>query len=75
MRGVRQSSSGGRTVIYRADVKGMGSLISFLINDCCNGRPGLCGLLEVDVGATHACAPPIVKKQPLRERLVEKRIR
>ncbi len=25
----------------------MQSLISFLINDCCNGHPELCGLLGV----------------------------
>src|SRR6266550_1665751 len=43
--GLLRSSRDGRTIIYRADVEGMRSLISFLI--CCNGHPELCGLLGV----------------------------
>src|SRR5258706_15417962 len=37
--GLLRSARDGRTIIYRADVEGMQSLISFLINDCCNGHP------------------------------------
>ena len=43
--GLLRSSRDGRTIVYRSDVNGMQSLISFLINDCCNGHPELCGLL------------------------------
>ena len=34
----------GRTITYRADAAGMKALISFLVKDCCEGKPELCGL-------------------------------
>src|SRR5882762_8372449 len=46
--GLLRSSRDGRTIIYRSDVEGIRSLISFLINDCCNGHPELCGLLGLE---------------------------
>jgi ArsR family transcriptional regulator len=55
--GLLRSSREGRTIIYRSDVDGMQTLISFLINDCCNGHPELCGLLGVDRSAGCGCAP------------------
>jgi ArsR family transcriptional regulator len=55
--GLLRSSREGRTIIYRSDVEGMRSLISFLINDCCNGHPELCGLLAIDRGAGCGFAP------------------
>jgi ArsR family transcriptional regulator len=55
--GLLRSSRDGRTIIYRSDVEGMKSLISFLIDDCCNGHPELCGLLGIDLGAGCGCAP------------------
>lgn len=33
----------GRMMNYRADVSGLRGLIRFLANDCCNGRPEMCG--------------------------------
>jgi hypothetical protein len=54
------SSREGRTIIYRSDVDGMQSLLSFLVNDCCDGHPELCNL-----GATapkaSCCAPAPAK--------------
>ncbi len=35
----------GRSIIYRADIEGMRDLISFLVTDCCGGRPELCDFL------------------------------
>ncbi len=32
----------GRSIIYRADMDGMRALLSFLLEDCCGGRPELC---------------------------------
>jgi DNA-binding transcriptional ArsR family regulator len=55
--GLLRSARDGRTIVYRADVNGMQSLISFLIEDCCNGHPELCGLLGIDFGAGCGCAP------------------
>src|SRR5258707_10099296 len=53
--GLLRSSRDGRTIIYRSDVEGMQSLISFLINDCCNRHPELCGLLGLEPGS--GCGP------------------
>src|ERR1700720_1412426 len=49
--GLLRSWRYGRTIVYRSDVEGMQSLISFLIDDCCNGHPELCGLPK----AASAC--------------------
>ena len=32
----------GRLIIYRANIQGLRSLISFLVMDCCNGHPEIC---------------------------------
>ena len=37
----------GRSIIYRADVKGMRALMEFLVSDCCEGHPQLCNLQKV----------------------------
>jgi protein-tyrosine-phosphatase/DNA-binding transcriptional ArsR family regulator len=33
----------GRAMNYRADVKAFRGLVTYLMSDCCNGRPELCG--------------------------------
>src|ERR1039458_2839891 len=43
--GLVQGAREGPTIIYRADPVGMRSLIAFLVTDCCDGRPELCGLI------------------------------
>jgi len=48
-------------ILVRSDVEGMRSLISFLIDDCCNGHPELCGLLGIDPGTGCGCAPTAKK--------------
>jgi DNA-binding transcriptional ArsR family regulator len=53
--GLLRSSREGRTIIYRADVGGMQSLISFLIDDCCDGHPELCNLLGLVSAAGNGC--------------------
>jgi ArsR family transcriptional regulator, arsenate/arsenite/antimonite-responsive transcriptional repressor len=52
----------GRTIVYRADIKGMRGLMSYLINDCCGGHPELCGF-----AATPDDCPPKAKT-PRRKR-------
>jgi ArsR family transcriptional regulator, arsenate/arsenite/antimonite-responsive transcriptional repressor len=70
--GLLRSVREGRTIIYRSDVEGMKSLISFLINDCCNGHPELCGLRGIDPHAACGCSTPAKKaaskKQAARAR-------
>lgn len=55
--GLLRSSRDGRTIVYRTDVDGMQTLLSFLVNDCCNGHPELCNFLAKDCG----CAPAPMK--------------
>jgi ArsR family transcriptional regulator, arsenate/arsenite/antimonite-responsive transcriptional repressor len=70
--GLLRSAREGRTIIYRSDVEGMQSLISFLIDDCCNGHPELCGLLGIDPNPGCGCAPP-TKKGRSKQRAVRAR--
>jgi ArsR family transcriptional regulator len=46
----------GRTITYRADAAGTRALFAFLANDCCDGRPELCGL-PGEADADCDCAP------------------
>lgn len=32
----------GRSIIYAADIDGIRALLSFLVEDCCQGRPEVC---------------------------------
>ena len=41
--GLLKSTREGRSVRYMADFDGMRSLLSFLLEDCCGGRPEACG--------------------------------
>jgi DNA-binding transcriptional ArsR family regulator len=40
--GLVQGVRDGRSIIYRADVQAMRTLIGFLVNDCCGGHPEIC---------------------------------
>ena len=46
----------GRTITYRANADGTRALIAFLVTDCCEGRPELCGLSSQAPQGT--CCPP-----------------
>lgn len=59
----------GRTINYRANSAGTRALIAFLVMDCCEGRPELCGLsgtAEAVCGCPPAPAPKkrVTKKGP-----------
>jgi DNA-binding transcriptional ArsR family regulator len=54
--GLVQGTRDGRAIIYSADIDGMRALVSFLINDCCNGHPELCGLGK-ERGSDSGCQP------------------
>ncbi len=53
IRGTRDS----RSIIYRADLEGMNGLISFLVTDCCDGRPELCSFATPNRRPACGCAP------------------
>jgi DNA-binding transcriptional ArsR family regulator len=44
----------GRSIIYAADYDSMSELLLYLMEDCCQGRPEVCGRLT-EVAARNAC--------------------
>jgi ArsR family transcriptional regulator, arsenate/arsenite/antimonite-responsive transcriptional repressor len=40
--GLLKSQRDGRSIIYSADLDGTRELLTFLVADCCNGRPEIC---------------------------------
>jgi len=54
-----------RSIVYRADVDAMRSLIAFLVRDCCDGHPELCSLEEALRG--NACCAPTPKSHQRRK--------
>ena len=55
--GLLRGSRDGRTITYRADIEGMRALVGFLVNDCCDGHPELCKLLETASDPSCGCVP------------------
>lgn len=43
--GLLRSTRRGRSIIYAADFEGMRGLLGFLSEDCCAGRPEICGIV------------------------------
>lgn len=39
--GIIYSERQSRNIVYRADLRKLGNLMSFLLNDCCNGHPDI----------------------------------
>lgn len=54
--GLVRSRREGRSILYSADYDGMRSLLGFLVADCCDGRPEICGPLA-DLAPSTACCP------------------
>lgn len=38
-----------RSIVYRAELTAVHALATFLLEDCCNGQPGLCAPLPADL--------------------------
>ncbi len=53
--GLVRSERRSRSIVYRADLDGFRDVASFLLTDCCGGRPEICGPL-IDI-LTPGCAP------------------
>lgn len=45
----------GRSIIYRAELERVREIASYLVNDCCGGRPELCEPLVAEF--TPCCSP------------------
>ena len=55
--GLVRGTRDGRSIIYRANVESMRALVEFLVNDCCDGHPELCGLAPSPAASGCGCAP------------------
>jgi ArsR family transcriptional regulator, arsenate/arsenite/antimonite-responsive transcriptional repressor len=53
--GLVRGTRNGRSIIYRADVESMRTLIGFLVADCCGGHPELCDLEVAVRRAKNSC--------------------
>lgn len=62
--GLIQSRREGRTIFYRANLNGMTELMTFLIEDCCDGRAELCAPLHTIVQRAACCERSQKKTQP-----------
>ncbi|WP_282159257.1 ArsR/SmtB family transcription factor [Shimia thalassica] len=47
--GLVKNTREGRAIRYFADTDGLRGLLGFLLQDCCGGRPDLCGPLIEDI--------------------------
>jgi DNA-binding transcriptional ArsR family regulator len=47
----------GRSIIYSADFDGIQALMTYLTDDCCQGRPELCGI-ATGARPRTSCSPP-----------------
>ena len=56
------STREGRTIVYRADIEGMRSLIGFLVNDCCEKNPQLCNFVTDESGGGCSRVAPTKSK-------------
>jgi ArsR family transcriptional regulator len=48
------SRKAGRSVIYSVDLEGTRALLSFLLEDCCRGKPHLCAPL-IEATLSECC--------------------
>jgi DNA-binding transcriptional ArsR family regulator len=46
----------GRSIIYKIDFEGTRALLSFLMEDCCQGQPDICALV-LDSVLARCCVP------------------
>ena len=45
--GLIQNRREGRSIVYSLDTEAMTSLVGFLFEDCCGGKPELCGAVNL----------------------------
>ena len=57
--GLLTSRRDGRSIIYTANYATMSALLAFLMQDCCAGRPEICGPLNALASAAACCPSPI----------------
>ncbi|MBN9442281.1 metalloregulator ArsR/SmtB family transcription factor [Bosea sp. (in: a-proteobacteria)] len=53
--GLVRSERFSRSIVYRADLDALRSVLAFLLKDCCGGRPEICAPLLAELSP---CCPP-----------------
>lgn len=53
--GLASSERKSRSIIYRANIATLSELLTYLIRDCCGGRPEICAPLAASINP--CCAP------------------
>ncbi|MGB7939038.1 MAG: metalloregulator ArsR/SmtB family transcription factor [Pseudolabrys sp.] len=61
--GLVRGARDGRSIIYRANVDAIRTLVGFLVDDCCDGHPELCHLQEAIDEANCGRGPAGKKKR------------
>ena len=61
--GLVRGARDGRSIIYRANVDTVRTLIGFLVDDCCDGHPELCHLKDAITAANYGCTPAAKNKK------------
>src|SRR5262245_57342322 len=61
--GLVRGARDGRSIIYRANVDTIRTLVGFLVDDCCDGHPELCHLQEAITAANCGCTPAAKNKK------------
>jgi DNA-binding transcriptional ArsR family regulator len=65
--GLVRGERDGRFIIYRADLESMRALLGFLVMDCCDGHPELCGFANASAPG-GSCCPPAPKRRATRRK-------
>ena len=53
--GLVTGTRNSRSIVYRANLQRMREAVTYLLKDCCNGNPELCGFVLADLAP---CCPP-----------------
>lgn len=53
--GLIRSERFSRSIVYRADLNALRSVVAFLLKDCCGGRPEICAPLMAEL--SPCCQP------------------
>jgi ArsR family transcriptional regulator len=64
--GLLRSARQGRFIRYAIDIDGIRELLAYLTEECCQGRPELCG--DLFARASRRCRPERVERSPIRSR-------
>src|SRR6266851_9259275 len=51
----------GRSIVYRADLEHLQTVMLFMLRDCCDGRPEICAPLIENL--TPCCPPPKARRK------------